>query len=174
MPDSEFSVRETADRLRQSLDTVEWAVRRIPPAYTRDMPDGSPTGEWSAAMNLAHLIVYDEEIANPVLASLAEAGATKSHLEQWFQPEAEAMAPDPIAALAGRFATAHKRHIEIVESFSDGRFNTPVTPFFTRGETLRAGLDRHEDVSAHMGARECAPPPRAFRPSGIGQAPVLS
>ena len=142
MPDSEFSVRDTADRLRQSLDTVEWAVGWIPPSYTHEIPEGTSPGEWGAAMNLAHLIVYDEEIANPVLASLAEGGdgvgATKSHLEQWFQPEAEAMAPDPIAALAGRFATAHKRHIEIVESFSDERFNTPVTPLFTRGETLRA------------------------------------
>jgi hypothetical protein len=97
---SEFSVRETAGRLRQSLETVEWAVRRIPPAYSHEMPEGMVADEWSAAMNLAHLIVYDEEIANPVLASLAEGGdavgATKSHLEQWFQPEAEAMAPDPI------------------------------------------------------------------------------
>lgn len=142
MPGSEFSVQETADRLRQSLDTVEWAVSRIPSAYTHRLPEGSPTGEWSAAMNMAHLIVYDEEIANPVLAALADGGdavgATKSHLEQWFQPDAEAIASDPILALAGRFASAHKRHIEIVESFSDERFNTPVTPLFTRGETLRA------------------------------------
>lgn len=142
MSDSEFSVRETADRLKQSLSTVEWAVARIPSAYTHAMPADTPPGEWNAAMNLAHLIVYDEEIANPILAALAEGtdgvGATKSHLEQWFQPNAEAMAPDPIEALVQRFGATHRRQIEIVESFTEERFNTPVTPLFTRGETLRA------------------------------------
>jgi hypothetical protein len=138
-----FSVDETAARLAHSLETIEWAVGQIPEAYTHKVPDFYEADEWGVAMNLAHLIVYDEGIANPILGDLAKGGdglgSTKSHLEHWFAQDALDIADQPIDHLMSRFADGHRCQIEIAESFSDEAFNQPATLLFADGSGMRSG-----------------------------------
>ena len=137
-----FRVDDTALRLAQSLETIEWAVSQIPEAYMHKVPDFYDEGEWSVAMNLAHLVVYDEGIANPILGDLAKGGdgvgSTKSHLEQWFAQDALDIADRPVDELMARFADGHRRQVEIVSTFSDEAFNKPATPLFADGSGLRS------------------------------------
>ncbi len=132
-----FDPNETAQRLSESLATIEWAVSAIPPRFTHELPDFYPEGEWGVAMNLAHLVVYEEEIANPVLAALAAGGdgvgSVRSAMEGWFLNDALAIAGEPIDALLGRLKAARGRQIEMVESFAAERFNAPMTPLWASG-----------------------------------------
>ena len=137
-----FRVNDTALRLAQSLETIEWAVSETPEAYTHKVPDFYHEGEWGVAMNLAHLIVYDEGIANPILGDLAKGGdgvrSTKSHLEQWFAQDALDIADRPVHELMARFADAHRRQADVVNSFSDEAFNKPATPLFADGSGMKS------------------------------------
>src|SRR4051812_46038040 len=71
-PELRFRLNETIDRLRQSLATLEWASSMVPPPWTHDVPPTAPPGAWSVAMNLAHLITYEEQLALPVLRAMAQ------------------------------------------------------------------------------------------------------
>ena len=85
-------------------------------------------------MNVAHLVVYEEELANPILASLAAGGdgsaAVRPNLLAWWEPDAKAIASEPLDLLVPRLRAARERHIELVASFDDAAFNKPVCPVF--------------------------------------------
>lgn len=136
-----FSIEGTAGRLRESLETIEWAVGQLPEPWHHAVPDFYAEGEWHAAMNLAHLTVYEEQLANPVLEALARGedgvGSVRSGMESWFYGDSVAASGEPLAALMDRFRTAREREIGIVESFAKERFNEPVCPLW--GGTGRHG-----------------------------------
>lgn len=142
-----FSITGTVQRLRESLATVEWGVSIIPDKWHHELPDFYPEGEWGLAMNLAHLVVYEESIANPVLAALAAGsdgvGSVTSADEGWFLQDALVSAGAPVVQLTERLRAAHLRHIELVERFDEGGFNTPITPLWSgsRGPGGKHGWD---------------------------------
>lgn len=141
-----FNISDTVERLRQSLATVEWAFEALPEGATHNLPPYLPADAWTAAMNVAHMVVYEEEIANPVLASLAAGGdgvgATRirgtrvddkvrqTPMEEWFLTEAQQLAVEPRSVLLDRLHMVRAEGVHLVESFSDGAFNAPVMPLW--------------------------------------------
>ena len=87
-------------------------------------------------MNVAHLTVYEEAIATPVLAALADGedgvGATRSEIETWFLPQAQALAAEPMETILTRLRKARQSAIDVVERFDEARWNQGVTPLWTR------------------------------------------
>jgi len=71
-PTVRFGVDETITRLRDSLATIEWASSMIPVRWTHDAPPTAAPGAWNVAMNLAHLVTYEEQLALPVLRAMAQ------------------------------------------------------------------------------------------------------
>lgn len=130
-----FDTHATAQRLRESISTIEWAVSVLPERWSHDLPDFYTQGEWGVAMNLAHLVVYEEEISLPVLAALAAGGegvgATRSATEDSFLADAITIASEPIDGLLERLRLARDRQIDIVEAYDGERFNTAVTPLWS-------------------------------------------
>jgi hypothetical protein len=145
-----FDLTQTASRLRESVATVEWAVERIPEEWTHALPDTLPTDSWTVAMNLGHLIVYDELIAMPVLKALADGGdgtnvtfggrsGSSMPREDWFLNDSRDLSVLPTGELVARLRTARDAQATMVESFSDDQFNARVTPLFGQGKKHSAG-----------------------------------
>ena len=114
-----------------------WAAKLVPAGYTHALLPGAPTDAWTVTMNIAHLIVYDEGIAVPVLESLAagENGTTKIRTdnEAWFYNDAVALAADPLDALLDRFVSARTRQARVAGSFTDSDWNRRWSPVFGSG-----------------------------------------
>jgi hypothetical protein len=131
-----FDRAETARLLRDSAGVLESAARLVPSAFTHANPGAYPADAWTVAMNIAHMVVYEDQMANPVLAAMAKGsdgvGATKSDVESWFLADAEALAPRPLDELLRRLAVARHDAIAIVESFDESRWNAGITPLWTR------------------------------------------
>src|SRR5688572_13449316 len=124
----------TIERLRSSLATVEWAVRLIPEGWSHRSPGGtlSPEeGAWSAAMNLAHLAVYEETFPGPVIEDLLAGGNGLGNVssldESTFEARAMALASEPMVTILGRLQQARGRQIELAGEFDPAEFVRPVT-----------------------------------------------
>lgn len=140
-----FSVHRSVSQLREGLATIAWAVDLMPASwYQRPLK----TGAWSAATNLAHLIVYEERVSVPVLHSLADGGngtdAVSSDGEGWLVRESEALGQTPLTTLLERFQAIRMRQIEIVSTFTDERLSEPrcavTTPMYPDIGLHPAGL----------------------------------
>lgn len=133
----EFDQAATVRRLRASIDVVLEAAREVPGAYTHALMPGLPAEAWTVAMNIAHLIVYEEGIAIPILQSLAMGadGTTlvRSDNEGWFYNDAVAIAGDALEDLIDRLDAARARQIELVEAFGAADWERPVSPVFAAG-----------------------------------------
>jgi hypothetical protein len=136
MAELEFTRSETAGLLRESAETLISAARSVPPAFTHANPDYLPVDAWTVAMNIGHMIVYEAQMANPVLEAMAKGGngvgAAKSDVESWFLADAEATSLEPLDSLLTRLSEARHNAIAIVESFDDVRWSAPVTPMWSR------------------------------------------
>ena len=104
-----------------------WAI----PLITVEAAARAPVrGGWSVAQNLAHLVVYEELIALPILgASLRQEDGAKyvrSFSEDWLAPESELLATAPFPQLLTRYDTAERRHAELLAQFDDEKFNTSL------------------------------------------------
>ncbi len=123
-----FDQRETIDRLRDSVVTIESFLQLVPAKWTHTPPD---EGAWSVAMNLAHMIAYEEQLATPVMESLADGGTGQDVVpsggEGWLLTSAQAMADASLETLAARLRAIRERQIAIIDSMSPGLFNTPRT-----------------------------------------------
>ncbi len=121
------------------MTVIKWAAAMIPAAWTHEPPE---PGTWSVAMNVAHLVVYEEEISLPVLTGLADGGdgvgSVRSALEQWFLKDAEAIADQPLAGLVTRLVAVRRRQIDVVNRFSAEDFSRPVTPLFGGPTALKS------------------------------------
>lgn len=88
-------------------------------------------------MNLAHLVVYDESIAVPVLESLAEGddGTTKIRTdnENWFYNDAVTLCGESLDGLIERLQTARARQLKLASSFSANDWNRRWSPTFSSG-----------------------------------------
>jgi hypothetical protein len=130
-----FSTPETVARLRGSLDTLESFLRLVPSPWTHESPPGSPDGAWSVAMNLAHMTVYEEALAAPVVEAIVAGGDGEGVIpsadEGWLLRGAGAIAGQPLDALAARLRVARERQIRAIESCSPAAFNQPATPLWS-------------------------------------------
>jgi len=129
---------ETIARLEQSLSDVLYAVTITPGVWLFRVPADDANlrwlGSWSVAMNLAHLAVYEEQIAAPILEAIAAgydgASAVESVLESDYEELWQALSSAPIDEIARRFSTARKRQIDAIAAMRDDRFNEPATTFW--------------------------------------------
>jgi hypothetical protein len=126
-----FSVQETLDRLTKSLETLEWALSGVPPQWLyRPL-----TGEWSVARNVAHLAVYEDFLAAPVLEDLAAGGdgtvVTVPPAPEWDASEL-ALAEDRMEEALALLRTARQRQVEAARRFDDERFNEPLCPIWAQ------------------------------------------
>jgi hypothetical protein len=137
MGDLTFGRADTAARLRDSLRVIEWAAGLVPPEWTHANPAYYAPGAWTIAMNVAHLAVYEEQIANPLLAALADGAdgvaAVKSAMENWILDASMVLAQEPFAAIVERMRAARETHVATVEQFAESRWNDRVTPLFATG-----------------------------------------
>ena len=130
-----FDRGETIARLRESLATIESFLALVPAQWTHTPPPGSPEGAWSVAMNLAHLVIYEECIAAPLLDAMAAggdgAGSVRAVSEAAFLEDAIAIAGQPLPALLERLRGVRARQIDAIAPMSDIEFNRPATPLFS-------------------------------------------
>jgi hypothetical protein len=137
-----FSVSETSEMLKKSLELLEWVVARVPRSWHYRDPGEHIRGlrgdDRSVAVHLAHLVIYEADLANPVLSELAQGGngsnAAKSGSMSWRVPKILELSKSPIDKLLEVLRNARARHIEIVNSFDDDRFNHPLTTLWSTGD----------------------------------------
>jgi hypothetical protein len=118
----ETAIREHTEAQR----ALAWAF----PLMTESAAKRSvPPGEWSAAMNLAHLALYEERVAIPVLAaaSRGEDGATnvRSSEEGPLEGAARSLAAEDFALVVRRYEDAAQAHAQVLARFDDESFNEP-------------------------------------------------
>lgn len=129
-----YSQAEVVRRFRESLEAIEWAVSEIPEAYHHVLPDFYAPEEWTAGMNLAHVVVYEEQLANPVMDALASGedgvSAVRSGRESWFYADSVAASSEPLSVLLERYRAAREKGIAAIDSFTEERFNDAVCPLW--------------------------------------------
>jgi hypothetical protein len=153
-----FDVEETAQRLRDSLATLEWAVENVPERWSHALPDYVDPAEWAVARILAHVAIYEEGVAAPVLEEMA-AGRDGSAVEfsgEGSMAEAEALSREPLDVIMARLRSARERQIEIVRSLDHERFNAPLTPLWSGsgryGEPLQPATKTFQHTWEHGNA----------------------
>jgi hypothetical protein len=121
-------------QLRESLAMVEWAARGVPEGFAHALMPQQPADAWAPARNVAHLVVYEEGIAAPVLESLAAggdgAGAMRPELASWFEPDAAALEDEGIEPLLARLRAVRERQVAAVGAIDGARFNECYAPVF--------------------------------------------
>ena len=118
----ETAIREHSEAQR----ALAWAF----PLITGSAAKRSvPPREWSAAMNLAHLALYEERVAIPVLAAASrrEDGATtvRSSEEGPLEGAARSLAAEDFASVVRRYEDAAQAHAQMLGRFDDESFNEP-------------------------------------------------
>lgn len=125
----------TIERLQQSLASVLYAVAIIPDAWHSRTPDDDPAlawlGSWSVAENLAHLAVYEELVAAPILEAIAAgrdgSADVASVIEHDYEALWQELSAAPIDEIADRLAAARARQTAAVAAMSDERFQALAT-----------------------------------------------
>ena len=127
--------------LIDSLKLIEWVVRRVPDVWHHRLPKTDVRGlrgdERSVANHIAHLVLYEERLANPVLKELAKGldgtAVAKSGSISWLLPETLELSKLPIEELLSNLMKVRNEHINIVQSFNEKLFNHPVTQLWSTG-----------------------------------------
>jgi hypothetical protein len=135
-----FAVEETARRLEQSLVDLEWALSLLPAELCGRRPRAMRVGEetWSAAMNLAHMLLYEERLPAPILEDIA-AGGTGVLRVDYFASEGQLLeetrrtSEGPMERLLERLRQARARQAAAVRSLSEERLNAPLCTLWGPG-----------------------------------------
>jgi hypothetical protein len=124
-----FETEEVVEALRGSLATLERATRVLPPQWINALPEGYPADSWTVTMNLAHMALYEERVAVPMLESLAEGndGTDRVQSVAEIYPDAVLLAEEPMDQLMRRLRAARERQIGIVAALDPQRLNAPAT-----------------------------------------------
>ena len=129
-----FSPSAAVREVGAARDALSWALPLISEAAAHAVRQ---PGDWSVGTNLAHLVIYEERIALPVLAALAEGKDGRDRVvsgeENWLAREAESLGEEPFAAVRERFQTIIRRHVEQVEAFDEEAFNAPLCSLWASG-----------------------------------------
>ncbi len=126
------SPAQMARQMEESLRALEWALSVLPPALLKPEPRRLDVrrGEWSPAMQVAHLAAYEQRLAAPVLEALANGGDGSEVLESLrvgYDADQSQMASEPLGYTLDALWSARRRQIRAVESFSRDEFNRPLT-----------------------------------------------
>jgi len=124
-----FDRDETARQLIESLRLLEAAVARTPERWHRPAPAEGPPGAWGVAMNLAHLVVYEESHPVPVLEAIAASAPEPpgSGSDEALDRATAELAAQPLERILDRLRAARQRQAAAVRAISDGRFAAPST-----------------------------------------------
>jgi hypothetical protein len=122
-------------RLSRSLDDVLYAVSITPQFWHYRSPADDPglswLGSWSVADNLAHLAIYEEQIAAPILEAIREGRDESSEVVSVLESDYEALwqvlSKSPLDDIAARFSAARRRQIEAISSMDDALFHARST-----------------------------------------------
>lgn len=129
-----FSPSGAVREMAAVQDALSWALPLISEAAAHAVRQ---PGDWSVGTNLAHLVVYEERIALPVLAALAEGEDGRDRVvsgdEGWLARQAELLGEEPYAAVRERFQTIIRRHLEQLEAFDEEAFNAPLCSLWASG-----------------------------------------
>jgi hypothetical protein len=124
------TIAATIDRLERSLADVLYAVEMTPPEWLYRSPWRDPS-TWSVAQNLAHMAVYEEQVAAPILEALAAGtdatASVASVLESDYDDRWEQLATEPIGVIAGRLRAARLRQVQAIAAMPEDRFHLPAT-----------------------------------------------
>lgn len=132
-----FDRAEAERQLRESLRVLELAVAHAPQRWHRPAEEDAPADFWGVAMNLAHLTVYEERIAAPVLEALADGGDAADAVRpgataDWEEREAAALSREPVGRILARLRAARERQTAALRRIPDERFAVPATPHWAR------------------------------------------
>lgn len=136
-----FTVNETSEMLMDSLKLLEWVVGRVPEEWHHKLPNGDVRGlrgdGRSVANHIAHLVLYEQKLANPVLKELAEGrdgtAVAKSGSISWLLPETLELSKLSIEELLLGLREVRAEHINIVQGFNEDLFNHPITQLWSTG-----------------------------------------
>jgi DinB superfamily len=99
-------------------------------------------GGWDVALNLAHMAVYEEKIALPVLESALRGGdgnLVTTGDESWFETDSRVFSAEPIEVIVERLTAVRRREIDAVSAFSSERFNESVVGLWSEHLSHCAG-----------------------------------
>lgn len=125
----------TIDRLHRSLADVLYAVSITPETWLSRSPANEVgldwLGGWSVAENLAHLAVYEECVAAPVLEAIAvgrdATAAVITVIEGDYEDRWLALARLPLDDIAQRLSAARNRQIDAIAAMDADRFHALTT-----------------------------------------------
>jgi hypothetical protein len=134
---------QTIDRLEQSLADILFAVSVTPEPWRYRTPSDDPAlrrlGDWSVARNVAHLAVYEEQVAAPILEAIAAGRDCStdvvSVLEGDYQNIWEVLSGSPLETIVQRLVSARRRQIAAISAMSDGRFHEAATTLWNRKDS---------------------------------------
>jgi hypothetical protein len=126
---------ETIDRLQTSLETVRYAVSVVPPDWHARLPTDQPglewLGSWSVAQTLAHLVVYEELVAVPILEAIVTGGDAAAEvataMERAYDDRWLALSASPVAELLRLLTDARARQVAAIAAIDDARFHALAT-----------------------------------------------
>ena len=134
VPATTYRIDDVIRRLRDSLADLEFGLEQSPARWHHALPPEVAPDAWTVAMNLAHLTIYEENVALRLLRSFAPgfdpAGERRGGDEAWFYNEALALSAEPIEQALWRLRSARQEQIELVESLGETRLNSGVTPLW--------------------------------------------
>lgn len=129
-----YRIDDVVRRLADSLRDLEFGLGMVPPQWTHAAVPDAPAGSWTVSMNLAHLAIYEEVTALPLLRSFEPDfdidGARRGGDESWFFKQAVALSEQPVAAILDRLRAARSAQIDLVRHLGEERLNSGVTPLW--------------------------------------------
>lgn len=129
-----YRIDEVLRRLEDSLRDLEFGLSMVPEQWTHVLVPGAPADGWTVSMNLAHLAIYEEVTALPLLRSFEPAfdiaSARRGGDESWFLNESIALSKEPVASILERLRTARREQIELAQGLGEERLNHGTTPLW--------------------------------------------
>jgi hypothetical protein len=129
-----YRIDDVVRRLRDSLADLEFGLARAPERWRHAPPPEVAPDAWTVAMNLAHVTIYEENVALRLLRSCAPgfdpADERRGGDEAWFYNQALALSAEPIEPTLTRLRAARQQQIDLVEAFGELRLNSAVTPLW--------------------------------------------
>ena len=130
-----YRLNDVVRRLEGSLSDLEFALDMVPERWIHGTIPGAPEDAWTVAMNVAHLAVYEEVTALPLLGSFMPgfdlaAARQERGAESWFLDLATALAREPIEAMLARLRAARASQIDIVHTLGEHALNDRTTPLW--------------------------------------------
>ena len=129
----------TIDRLTQSLADVLYAASITPATYHYRSPAAATglewLGTWSVAENLAHLAVYEEHVAAPILEAIVTGrdatAEVNSVIESDYESLWQALTNSRLDEIAQRLLAARSRQVDAILAMDDDLFQAPETTLWT-------------------------------------------